>query len=417
MNKFVLFLLLPLLMFGCSSKGQITNQVILTEHGSLSSSSSISQGSGADIAILLSFSGGGTRAAALSYGVLEGLRAMEYSNEGESSNLLSQVVAISSVSGGSFTAAYYGLYGEQIFESFEDAFLYRDVSGGLLNLLLKPKYVFSRNTRTIEAADFYNRTLFKNKTFADMREDAPEIIINASDLGSGSRFSFLQEHFDLICSDIDKFSVSNAVAASSAVPIVFQPVVLKNFSQCEGLVIANPDSSSSPHTQNTLRGLQSYADKDDRAYIHLVDGGITDNLGLLAFSDILQSEPFFPNQIESSVKTIVVISVDASTQPERAIDHSIETPSVADTINAVTDIQLHRYNDMSQQIMIEKLTQWERASIGRKALFLDINLNSSTEFEFLNNIPTDFNLNNNEVDALIEHGYQEVFGSASLKKI
>lgn len=60
--------------------------------------------------LLLSFSGGGTRAAAFSYGVLETLRDTSIKVNGHEKRLLDEVDWISAVSGGSFTAAYYGLY-------------------------------------------------------------------------------------------------------------------------------------------------------------------------------------------------------------------------------------------------------------------------------------------------------------------
>src|SRR5262245_34256537 len=69
--------------------------------------------------IVLAFSGGGTRAAALAYGVLEELARTQIVWEGRSGRLLDEVDLISSVSGGSFTAAYYGLYGDRIFSDFE----------------------------------------------------------------------------------------------------------------------------------------------------------------------------------------------------------------------------------------------------------------------------------------------------------
>ncbi|MDB1125151.1 patatin-like phospholipase family protein [Vibrio algarum] len=400
---------------GCSSKGTTSNQSIQPTQKSSYSLSETSRQQHSTTAVLLTFSGGGTRAAALSYGVLKGLNEINYNSLQEESSLLDQVMAISSVSGGSFTAAYYGLYGEQVFERFEQDFLYRDVSRGLLDMLISPKYVFSNQTRTTAAANFYNESLFKDQTFADMREDGPLIIINASDLGGGVRFSFLQEYFDLLCSDILQYSVSDAVTASSAVPIIFEPVALRNFDQCESRSFYSENVQSSPHVKSTLKGLDSYANKKERPYVHLVDGGITDNLGLLAFYDITQSNLSFFNRLSNNIDTVVIIAVDASTQPKTSIDSTIEPPSTASTINAVTDIQLHRYNDMSKHLIIEKLTQWERESAERTTHFIDINLNNSVDVSSMNAIPTDFKLERDQVDALIGHGYQQIMEHSSLR--
>lgn len=82
--------------------------------------------------LLLAFSGGGSRAAAFSYGVLEKLRDTEIGWEGEPHRLLEEVDVISSVSGGSLPTAYYGLFGDRIFEDFSDKVLCRNIGRDLL---------------------------------------------------------------------------------------------------------------------------------------------------------------------------------------------------------------------------------------------------------------------------------------------
>ena len=80
---------------------------------------------------VLSFSGGGTRAAAFSYGVLEELRRTEVIVNGEQRRLVDEVDVITGVSGGSFTALAYALYGDRLFSEYEERFLKRDVQGAL----------------------------------------------------------------------------------------------------------------------------------------------------------------------------------------------------------------------------------------------------------------------------------------------
>ena len=150
-----------------------------------------------------------------------------------SERLLDQVTHISSVSGGSFTSAYYGLYGDKIFSDYEDEFLLKDVEGYLTRSVLNPFHWFSRKGRTERSAEYYNKILFHDATFADMMQPGrPMIIINASDLSHGVRFSFIQDYFNLFCSDVRNFPVASAVTASSAVPVVFNPIVVENYSGC-----------------------------------------------------------------------------------------------------------------------------------------------------------------------------------------
>jgi len=89
--------------------------------------------------VILAFSGGGTRAAAFSYGVLETLRGMEIvTKTGRKTRLLDEVDVITGVSGGSFTALAYGLYADQLFGEYESRFLKRDVQGELTRRILNP---------------------------------------------------------------------------------------------------------------------------------------------------------------------------------------------------------------------------------------------------------------------------------------
>ena len=89
--------------------------------------------------VVLAFSGGGTRAAAFSYGVLEFLRRTEVVGpKGNKVRLLDAVDMITGVSGGSFTALAYGLYGDKLFADYEQRFLKRDVQGELVARALNP---------------------------------------------------------------------------------------------------------------------------------------------------------------------------------------------------------------------------------------------------------------------------------------
>ncbi len=169
--------------------------------------------------ILLAFSGGGTRAAALSYGVMQELRDTSIAGNSDRIRLLDEIDSISSVSGGSFTAAYYGVFGEHLFTTYERDFLRQSVQSILIKRLLRPahwlKSLFSAFDRTEMAIDVYDRMVFKGATFADIPlAERPFIEINATDLAGGMRFSFTQERFDLLCSDLNKFPIARAVTAS-----------------------------------------------------------------------------------------------------------------------------------------------------------------------------------------------------------
>lgn len=416
-----------LLLSGCASYGVIEN-TRLTPGSTTAESYSIAALSGRegspDIALTLAFSGGGTRAAALAYGVLEELRDTTVMINGQPHRLLDEIDNISSVSGGSFTSAYYGLYGERIFEDYKEVFLTRDVERQLIYGLLNPLRWFSTKGRTQMAVDLYQKEVFHGATYADMqRAGGPLIVINASDLGYGVRFSFVQEYFDLLCSDINSYPVARAVTASSAVPLVFNPVVLEDYKDCaekrkpEWEDIPAERIAGNPELAQIVRGLKTYSDAD-RKYAHMVDGGITDNLGLRAIYTVMVlsggPQKFYSKTHQQKLpRHVAVISVNASTDPEPMMDETNKQPSVAETISSMSNVQLHLYNDATINLMQKSLAQWTKGvstpewpvkSHFIKLGFTDIE--QPEQRQFFNSIPTSFSLTEEQVDRLIEAGHE-----------
>lgn len=426
--KKLTILTLIVLLSSCASYGVIKNQPLKSEpKAEYSIRSSIGQGQHNEVSIFLSFSGGGSRASALAYGVLQGLRDAKINVNGESRNLLEEVDAISSVSGGSFTAAYYGLYGDKIFEDYESRFLRRDITGELIHSLFNPFSWFTSTGRTETATQFYEKNIFEGATFSDLnREGAPLIIINATDLISGTRFSFLQEYFDLLCSDISNFPIAKAVTASSAVPILFNPVMLRNYEECQPSQInfLNNEKISvgnDARIKPLIKAKEHYKNKVKNPFIHLVDGGVTDNLGLLSLYEFIELSGGFVN-INKQYKTkpnkhFIVISVNASTTPETAIGTSNKVPSIEDTMNAVSDIQIHRYNELTTELIEKSLDKWTKdiakqtgTTINSYFIQLDFEaVKHKKDKLFLNSIPTSFYLDAKQTEELIRVGKELLY--------
>ncbi|RLT93975.1 patatin-like phospholipase family protein [Ketobacter sp.] len=373
-----------------------------------------------DISVYMSFSGGGTRAAALSYGVLQELAATRIGAEGNRRRLLDEVDHISSVSGGSFTAAYYGLFGDEIFETYEKDFLRQSIQGTLIRKLLNPAYwfksMFSGFDRTEMAIDYYDRQVFKGKTFADMRP-TPLISINATDLSQGNRIAFIQEYFDLLCSDLSQLKVARAVTASSAVPVLFPSVVLENrsgdcdVSKSPWWSVLESDAPDNLRERQLLTNVRSYLDKDKRPYIHLVDGGISDNLGLRAMLERLEVMGLQELNQARAPSHVLVIFVDAEVNPERTIDQSAQKPSLGTTLDAVTSVQISRFTAETQTLIHEAMDDLRRqaSTAGLPTQFHLVDVKFSSEkreklSEYLNSLPTSLELTDVEVDVLIDTG-------------
>ncbi len=420
----LLCLLLILVCQGCASVYKPKNQAIAAiDHGG-GYRFTLGSAPGGEHVVILTFSGGGTRAAALSYGVLRELRNTRIDSQGRRVRLLDEVDAISSVSGGSFTAAYYGLFGERVFEDYERAFLRQSVQSALIRKLFDPEYwwrsLFTAFDRTEMAVEYYDSQIFRGKTFGDMRRGAaPFVEINATDLGGGQRFSFTQGNFDLICSDLDDFSVARAVTASSAVPVAFPPVVLENHGgSCDNreewrLRRLDGMKELSSRQRGLDNRLRSYLDRAQRPYIHLIDGGISGNLGLRALLDHLDAAGpglFIPDPAKPP-KDVLVISVNAEVKPDRGIDLSAEKPSVIDTIDAFSSAQIALYNQDTRALMARELREAE-AELRRdghdiRFYLVEVSFGSLREKalkSLFNNLPTSLELPDGEIDLLIGTG-------------
>ena len=383
--------------------------------------------------IVLAFSGGGTRAAALSYGVLKGLRDVPLPGQA-GRRLLDEVDAISAVSGGSFTAAYYALKGDQIFQDYEKKFLKADIEKELKDNIFSLGHLFSRQSRSQKAMAVYDKHLFGGARFADLtRPNSPVLIINASDLGQGARFSYTQEYFDLLCSDLSAVPISQAVTASSAVPLVFSPVLLKNYQGCETQTaksinrLVAKENLPAPMAHN-LAILQRYGGHERAHYLHLIDGGVTDNLGLRALYDLIAAHGgpsvFWRRLERPAPRRFVIVSVDGMRSSDLQIDASPEAPSILHTVQAVTDMQMDRYSADTLNMVSESAKSWvqlwSQPGAPVELYFLHLHFRQLQDprlRDALYLIPTALTLPANQVDELINTGEQLLRSNPEFKRL
>jgi NTE family protein len=381
---------------------------------------------------LVAFSGGGTRAAAMSYGVLEELRRTSVPGSQPPRALIDDISVISSVSGGSFTAAAYALYGDQLFPSFETNFLKRDVQGKLVGKTFSPWNWPALGSpwygRSDLAAEYYDRILFHGATFADLRQSqSPYILINATEVSTGIQFWFTQDLFDNLCSDVSTYPLSRAVAASSAVPVALSPITLQNYAgTCDYVPPPWLQTNSSLHDgipdagENALGGrareMARLRDRKTRPYLHLVDGGVADNLGLRPLLEglaTLESNADFRQGLRfETLKRVVLLSVNARSSPENDWDRRRSPPGMISLALAAPSITMDRYSRDTVDLMGALVRQLESASRqqteGRIKFFPIVlsfdNLPDPQERRFFLNVPTSFFLSDESVDRLREVG-------------
>jgi NTE family protein len=164
-----------------------------------------------------------------------------------------------------------------------------------------------------------------------------------------------------------------------------------------------------------VQGDVAYENKVQHKYAQFVDGGITDNLGLRAMLDTIELVGGAKDYLQSvgipTPRRIAVISVNASADAPLGIGATSEAPGLEKTLEAVTNIQLHRYNVATLQQTQQSLERWARnLSTPERPVtqyFIRLSFEEVPEGplrRFLNDIPTSFALSTDQVDKLIATG-------------
>ena len=359
--------------------------------------------------LMLAFSGGGTRAAAFAYGVLEELAVTHVAFDGRVRSLFDEVDQVSSVSGGSFTAAYLGLHGRDAFRDFPQRFLERDVQSALLLRLLWPinwlKLFSPYWARSDLAAEYYDHAIFDGARFRDLEgADGPFVAIHATDLTTGSPFAFVQDMFDYLCSDLSAYPVSRAVASSSAVPIVLSPITLRNYGGCgfeppRWVTEAQQESDELDRRYVNARNLGGYLAKK-RRYVRLVDGVISDNLGVRGPFETWSSIDVPKRRPEGSrTRELVLVIVNAQTAPDEQWDSFDLVPSLAVILDAVTSAQVNRYNFETIELLKQRFKAWntraEKWSPPQRFTVIEtsfLDVKDPAERKYLNGLTTSLSL-------------------------
>ena len=275
--------------------------------------------------VALAASGGGSRAAYLAAAVLRemrrsGVRA-ETGEPKDALSILSQLDAVSAVSGGALAGGYFVANSAELgsadadtkaWTNFADnmalSFRSRQWYGrALADPRIWAKYLFTSYHRGLLARDDYDATLFKGATTLGDLPLRPALYINAFDVANHVRFVFSRHYIntwfyqprnawgklsapqeltsenDLSFAKVAPNSVklADAVTASSAFPFIYPNVALRHCG-----------------TKILFQGSR----------IFLADGALADNSGLLTLMTQLRA------QLDSSKgpHRVLVISIDAS---------------------------------------------------------------------------------------------------------
>jgi NTE family protein len=404
-----------------------------------------------DLLLGLSFSGGGTRAAAFSFGVLTELdRIRSASNKTKS--LLDRVDFVSGVSGGSVTAAYFGLKKREALGDFRERFLLRNAEEDLRTRvsLVNLGRAFGGGVNNVQFTEWLDQNLFDGARYEAFQEERrPRVWINASDIFNRTPFVFGKTSFDALCSDLSAFRISEAVSASAAVPLAFAPIVLQTFpGGCTTplppwLERARNDPKAQPLLRSFAEAMERYRDGSMK-FVKLLDGGLVDNFGLTGFSlGLLASQhPYEPmtERQAARVKRIMFVVADAGRGVSGDFVQTVEGPTGTQLVSAVADTAIDSSTRLSYTAFSALLTDWvarvkswrcglsaaDRARLGLSAGWRCSDLNLYIDLigfgqlgeprtSQLNAIPTRFSLPAQDVDLLIASGAEALRRSSTFQ--
>ena len=376
-----------------------------------------------DLLVVLAMSGGGTRAAALGYGVLEELRRTEVTVSGVKRRLLDEVDVISAVSGGTFPAVYYALRGEKTFEEFETKVLSRNFETELVWRILTPTNWFRLPSGTFGKSDLfaelYDETVFDHATFADLKKGkGPLVIINGTDISIGARFCVYarpvrrhlrrsfegdagagRRHLDGACRRCSRPSPSRTVAG---------PAAMKAPAWQAAAEAAARESGTPGRALLRARALQSYTDPA-RPFVHVFDGGLSENLGLAEVIRAFEIEKVDPDEMVfpelRRARKIVVIAVNALRFPEVDWDSHAAPPGTDTLTDQMWSIPVDRITLDGVEQVHERLAAWQAGGPGRRAYFAQVtfgNLKDAAERAYFNHVETRLQLPKEQTDKVRE---------------
>lgn len=376
--------------------------------------------------VIMTFSGGGSRAASLGYGVLEQFQNVSVRPTEKGSTLLQNIDIVYGVSGGSVLAAYFALEGQDIIPKFKNSFLKKNFQKKVINEVFSvsnvPRLTSPQFGRSDLLQEQLNLALYRGKKFADLEQrKGPFAVINATDMVAGQEVSFTQDFFDWLCVDLNDVEIVRAVAASSAVPLIFSPITQNNHGgACQA------ESKKELLTQmkvgNRLwlnnfeamkKRMASYQNNEEKPYLHLVDGGLTDNLGLaslLDMSNLLTVKKLYAELKNYNLRNIVVVNVNAQSELSSHIDKSADVPGIKEVVNTVINVPIDKTTESTVKYSQKFADQWNAYAKHKKgakikAYFVNLSLKDLPDGQLKNdvlNIGTSFYLPQSDVDKLRE---------------
>jgi len=232
------------------------------------------------------------------------------------------------------------------------------------NPLNWPRLASPNFSRIDLAAELYDETVFRRKTFQSLIESRrrPFIVLNATNMRNGVRFEFTQAQFDFLGSSLDSYPVARAVAASSAFPFLLSPLTVKAYGPAPGFELnaeyttSMQDFDLSPARYHWARPQLEYLDQTRVKYVHLLDGGLADNIGLRAVQRASEASDgfIFGRGGRTPIERLVLIAVNAKTDPDDASSLSSRAPGIIGVALKTATVSMENYSFETVQTARER---------------------------------------------------------------
>jgi NTE family protein len=209
----------------------------------------------------------------------------------------------------------------------------------------------------------------------------------------------------------------------------------------------DPATTSRPAARllTKLRDLQSY-EHGDRPFVHLLDGGLSDNLDMRGVLEALEEAEALsvlgrPSPFDD-VRRIVVFVVNSRSSPKTNWDQSERPPGAIPLLIKATGVPIDHYSYESVETMKDMVARWQtmrrlRESAAFKAsadpairqfmrppdidlYVIDVSfaaLGDDAEREYLNELPTSFVLPPEAIDPLRAAARKLVRGSPDFQRL
>jgi NTE family protein len=166
--------------------------------------------------------------------------------------------------------------------------------------------------------------------------------LHATNLALGQRFTFIPETFAALNSDLSSYPIGYACAASSAFPILLNPMTVRNYPPAADLTkdlayLSARRNAREDLNKDLLVRIRDYYNNKKNEYIHLADGGLVDNQGLQSVLDEFDTNGIINRRLNYTtlpLQRLIIIDINAGVAPPNTSGETAEPPDIPSVVES-----------------------------------------------------------------------------------